>query len=274
MNVRATLSMTIAALVVGCLIGHFIPPLFTGETDEAAEQAETGKVAKKPARERHQTGNSADLNRLRARIRDLERQLADKTKAPDAEPAEEISPNGDERRKGPPTAAEMRARFEEMRVNDPERYTQITNNMAHWRARRQERVQNQFNLLANADTAHMTKAQRKVHESYQNLLARQEELHEIVNPNNTGTTDEQREAAFKELRENWRQLQKLQRTERDTLLTQTANSMGYTGEDAKEVVSAIKAVYEATGGGDRDGHGRHGRRGGPPPGGGGPGRGR
>ena len=126
--------------------------------------------------------------------------------------------------------------------------------MARWRTHRQERLQNQFDILASADTTHMTKEQRRVHETYQDLLVRQEELHELMNPNNANSTDAQREAAFKEMREIGHQLHDLQRTERDTLLTQTANSLGLRGQQAQEVVTAIKAVYEATGGGG----GRHG----------------
>ena len=194
----------------------------------------------------------------------LKRELAQRNDAAE-EPVEQPATNRVEgfRPFGPPpSAAEMRARFEEMREKDPEHYAQITNNMARWRAHRQERLQNQFDILASADTKHMTKVQRKVHETYQDLLARQEELHEMLNPNNADVTDAQREAAMKELRDNWHQLHDLQRAERDTLLTQTANALGYKGSDAKEVVDAIKAVYEATGGGGHRGPGGPGGRGG------------
>ena len=259
-----------AALVAGALLGYFIPKLTAKAPEpEANEEQAAGK---RPARPRSQSAHEADLNRLRARISKLEQEKSDLMKqlarrdAPPAaeEPVDGASTNRVERFPfgRPPSVAEMRARFEEMREKDPERYTQMTNNMAQWRARRQERLQSQFDILASADTRHMTKAQRKVHEDYQRLLARQEELHEMMNPDNTDFTDEQREAAFKEMRDIRHQLHDLQRTERDTLLTQTANALGYTGNDAQEVVSAIKGVYEATGGGHH----------GPPPGGpGGPG---
>ena len=207
--------------------------------------------------------NMAARNR-RPHSRDLKYQRAQQSEVPAVEETvAEPSTNRMDRFRpfGPPSAAEMRARFEEMRERDPERYAQITNNMARWQARRQERLQNQFDILASADTTHMTKEQRKVHETYQDLLVRQEELREMMNPNNADVTDEQREAAFGEMRDIGRQLHDLQRTERDTLLTQTANALGYQGDDAKEVVNAIKGVYEATGGGHHGG----------PPGPGGPG---
>ncbi len=260
MKKEHAIAVSAAALLVGALLGHYVPPMFNRPADEPAAPAKASEKRSDRARS-PQPNHVADLNRLRARIRDLERQLAERTdaaavteenvEAPATNRVEGFRPFG-----GPPSAAEMRARFEEMREKDPERYAQITNNMARWQSHRQERLQNQFDILASADTKHMTKAQRKVHEDYTRLLARQEELFELMNPNNTDVTDAQRDAAGKELRETWRQLHDLQRAERDTLLTQTANALGYKGQDAKEVVDAIKAVYEATGGGHH----------GPPPG--------
>ncbi len=269
MKARYTIIVAVAALLVGALLGYYIPQLVA--TPPEPEDNEEPTTGKHPPRPRSQSTHDADLNRLRARINKLEqekRDLMNQHAQRDAPPATEVLIDGAPTNRvdhppfgRPPSIAEMRARFEEMREKDPERYAQITNNMAQWRARRQERLQKQFNILADADTQHMTKAQRKVHENYQNLLARQEELHELMNPDNTDVTDEQREAAMKELHDNWHQLHGLQRAERDTLLTQTANALGYKGEDAKGVVDAIKAVYEATGGGGHRG----------PPGPGGPG---
>ena len=262
MKARFTIIIAVISLLTGGLLGYYIIPRRATKTPEPVTNKEEKVSSKRSDRNRSQSDHEADLNRLRAQIGKLERengalrrelaQRNDDTAA--EEPVEQPTTNRVEgfRPFGPPpSAAEMRARFEEMREKNPEHYAQITNNMAHWRARRQERLQNQFDILASADTKHMTKAQRKVHEDYQNLLARQEELFEVMNPNNTDVTDAQRDAAMKEMRENGHQLHDLQRTERDTLLTQTANALGYKGEDAKEVVNAIKAVYEATGGGHR-----------------------
>ena len=274
MKARFTIIIAVAALLVGGAIGYFVPPLFTRAPEPAAEEDEAKVPEKRPARNWQQSDLEAELKHLRKMNRDKDRQLADmksqlkqQGEGPTlTEPLNEPSTNRMERFRPfgrPPSAAEMRARFEEMRENDPERYAQITNNMARWQAHRQERLQNQFDILASADTTHMTKEQRKVHETYQDLLLRQEELREMMNPNNANISDEQREAAFGEMREIGHQLHDLQRTERDTLLTQTANSLGLRGQQAQEVVSAIKAVYEATSGG---------HHGGPPGGGpGGPG---
>ena len=252
-----------AALLVGVLLGYFVPQL----TSTAPEpEAKAGKATeKRRERNKQQSDHDADLNRLRARIRDLERQLAEQDAAASEEPVEQPATNHVEgtRRFGPPTFAEL----EEMRQNDPERYVQETNRIAQFRAGWQGRIQNQFDILASADTAHMTAKQRQVHEDYINLLARIDELGEQLNPL-ADVTEEQRKAAGQEMRESWHKLHELQRIERDTLLTQTANALGFRGRKAQEVVEGIKQVYEATGGGPWGRGGGRGRG----PGGGGRGR--
>ena len=264
MNTRSMAAVAVPAIVAGALMGYFIRPSAPDTPAEKQQPMHERQSAKKESR---RSERDADLDRLRSRVRDLERQLASAAAAAEQRVETQTS-NRAERvdapfRHGPPSAAEIRERMEAMRVNDPERYTQMTNNMARWKARRQERLQSQFNLLSNADTAHMTKSQRAVHARYLDLLAKEEELREMMNPDNTDITDAQRDAAFKEMRETSHELRKLEKEERDTLLTQTANALGLTGNDAAEVVSAIKAVYEATG---------HGGPGGPGGGPGGPGR--
>lgn len=252
--------IAIAALLVGAALGYFVPPLFSNAAEPTGEAAgeKTSLPEKRTRVQSSLRDHDADLNRLRSRIKSLESQLAERENNASEEPVGKPSTNRVEgfRPFGrPPSAAQMRAHFEEMRERDPQRYAQITNNMARWRTRRQERLQNQFELLASADTAHMTKEQQQIHETYLDLLVRQEELHELTNPDNADVTDEQRDAAFKEMREIGRQIHELQRAERDTLLTQTANSLGLRGKQAQEVVTAIKAVYEATGGSHRGPHG-------------------
>ena len=95
---------------------------------------------------------------------------------------------------------------------------------------------------------------------YRNRFIRKEEAEEIP------VTDEERQAAWKELRELHEQKGDLERAERNTLLAKAAESYGVKGAEAKELVETVKAVYEATqsgwGGGPhhRGGGGRRGRR--------------
>ena len=262
MNARYTIIVAIAALLVGALLGYYIPQLGAKAPD--SEDNEELADEKRPARARSRSTHEADLNRLRARITKLEqekRDLMNQFAQPDATPAAEeavdqpaTSRVEGTRRFGPPTFAEL----EEMRKNDPERYVQETNRIAQFRAGRQGRIQNQFDILASADTAHMTAKQRQVHEDYVNLLARMDELGEQLNPL-VDVTEEQRKAAGQEMRESRHKLHELQRIERDTLLTQTANALGFRGRKAQEVVEGIKQVYEATDDGWNRGPGGGGR---------------
>ncbi|MBO7685346.1 MAG: hypothetical protein J6V72_03120, partial [Kiritimatiellae bacterium] len=256
-TIAVTIIATIAAsLIAGALLGHFGPQLLVRKAEPAAKAE--GKTSEKRAdRSRSQSTHEADLNRLRARIKQLERQLAEQDAASE-EPVEQPATNRVEgfRRFGPPTFAEL----EDMRKNDPERYVQTTNRIAQFRAGWQGRLQHKFDILESADTAHMTEKQRKVHEDYISLLARIDELGEQLNPL-ADVTEEQRRAAGQEMRESWHRLHELQRIERDTLLTQTANALGFRGRKAQEVVEGIKQVYEATGGGGHWGRGGRGGRG-------------
>ena len=265
MNTRSALAVAVPALLAGALLGYFVLPLFSSAPPPA--EAETKAPEKRSARARTQPSreHDADLNRLRARIKQLERQLAEQDVAASEEPVEQPATNRVEgtRRFGPLSHAEL----EEVREKDPERYVQETNRIAQFRAGWQGRIQNQFDILASADTAHMTAKQRQVHEDYINLLARIDELGEQLSPL-SDVTEEQRKAAGQEMRESWHRLHELQRIERDTLLTQTANALGFRGRKAQEVVEGIKQVYEATGGGPWGRGGGRGRG----PGGGGRGR--
>ena len=256
MNTRSVLVVAAPALLAGALLGHFVPPLFSSAPAPAERETKTSERRSARTRTQPSREHDADLNRLRARIKQLERQLAEQDAAASEEPVDQPATNRVEgsRRFGPPTFAEL----EDMRKNDPERYVQTTNRIAQFRAGWQGRLQNQFDILESADTAHMTEKQRKVHEDYISLLARIDELGEQLNPL-ADVTEEQRRAAGQEMRESWHRLHELQRIERDTLLTQTANALGFRGRKAQEVVQGIKQVYEATGGGGPWGRGGRGR---------------
>ena len=147
----------------------------------------------------------------------------------------------------------------------PEQYAQMTNRMANFRAFGLRRAANRLDTLASVDTSRMNKKELAVHEKLQDLIAREQELHDIARPDNESTTDEERQAAWKELRELHEQKGDLERAERNTLLAKAAESYGVKGAEAKELVETVKAVYEATqsggGGGPHNrGGGRRGRR--------------
>lgn len=197
---------------------------------------------------------NADVSALRNRIKELERQLSKRdtalqaTKAPDpATPAADAVPSTrtDERR-GPPTAADMRARMEAIRKNDPQRYTQMTNRFARMNSWNRTRALNQLSILGRVDLSRLSGAEREVHDRYQEAVVRREELREMLNPQNEDITEEQRRELFREIRELDDSASKLAESERHTLLTQTVRDLGASESEANEFVEIISAIYEAT----------------------------
>ncbi len=258
-NKKILLVCTCVAFALGGVIGFWLRP---GATVPAAVSAETTPRPIKP-----KTPNeSSETQRLRARIRELERKLAQQkettptvvAETPPADKPAMAQPPDDDRPPRPPTVAEMRARMEALRTRDPQRYAQMTNRHARMRARRLLRTQNQLDILGSVDRTRLTAAERDVHDRYQEAVARREELREMLAPENTDMTEEQRHELFREMRDLDRTTRELANAERQTLLTRTAQDLGIAESDAKDFVETMSAIYEAT-----QSHGGPG--GGPPP---------
>lgn len=239
MNFKQSLIVALPALMCGALLGFLAAPT----TAPAPIEEETAE-APKPARQAKPATDDAALNRLRQRVKELERQLA----ARSTETAEPIEPGTNRppevaRREGPP---DFRSRMEDMRVNDPERYTQMTNRFASWRASHIQRVQDRLNLLASMDTSRMSPKQREDHLRYQELVARQTELGDQLRPGGAELSGDERRQMHQQLQQISHELNRLGDVERNTLLQQTALSFGLKGKNAAEAVETIKAVYQAT----------------------------
>ncbi len=242
MNFKQSLIVALPALMCGALLGFLAAPTTAPAPieEEAAENAE----APKPERQAKPATDDAALNRLRQRVKELERQLA----ARSTETAEPIEPSTNRppevaRREGPP---DFRNRMEDMRMNDPERYTQMTNRFASWRASHIQRVQDRLNLLASMDTSRMSPKQREDHLRYQELVARQTELGDQLRPGGAELSGDERRQMHQQLQQISHELNRLGDVERNTLLQQTALSFGLKGKNASEAVETIKAVYQAT----------------------------
>ena len=253
MNTKIILT-GIVSLAVGGVIGYLLQPApATPAQEERPHRARGARVA--------EVDQKDTINTLRKRVKDLEQRLAGMTEAAaaltNAPTATRVAQ--EPRGFGPPSAADMRARMEEMKKNEPERYAQMTNNMAQWRQRMSARTQDRLEFFASLDTASMSPKQRENHEKLQALLVRREELMRMMNPEDTSITDAQREKAHQEMRKTWEELHKLESAERDMLLRQTARNLGFKGEDVKEIVETVKTIYDATQGGG--GRGWHGGRG-------------
>lgn len=260
MNFKQCLIIALPALMCGALLGFLAAPTAASAPVEE-EPAETAG-APKAARQAKPAADDAALNRLRLRVKELERQLAvriDETAEP-VEPGTNRPPET-ARREGP-RGDGFRSRMEEMRVNDPERYTQMTNRFASWRASHIQRVQDRLNLLAAMDTSRMTPKQRENHLRYQELVARQTELGDQLRPGGAELSEEERHQMHQQFQQISHELNRLGEVERNTLLQQTALSFGLKGKNATDAVETIKAVYQATEGGWRGGPGGPGGPGG------------
>lgn len=263
MDKRTILVSAVPALLCGALLGYFIHPA------TPAPQAPDGKV-EQPAKKKtaRPVSDDAALNRLRKRIQDLERQLAEKNAAPEKKekvvetPPPPSQPAAQGEHRGPPTPEEMRAHMEEIRKNDPERYTRMTNHFANMRTHQLERAQNKLDILASVDVSRLNPKQRQIHEQYQDLIAQQEEIRNTAfAPDDGSVTDEQRRTAHQQMREIGQKLHNVAQQEREILLNQTARSFGVKGEAGKELVETVKAVYQATESWGGFGRGRGGRGG-------------
>lgn len=260
MNFKQSLIIALPALLCGALLGYLAAPA-------PAPVAEPEAKAERPTRKARPTTDVAAVSRLRARVAELEKQLA-ATKAPATaeKPAEtEEKQQAPQRPAGGP--GDFRARMEEMAKNDPERFAQMTNRFAQMRNDHLRRVQGKLDLLASFDTSRMTPRQRETHEKYQEFLAQQTELRDMMRPGGgmEEMSQEERQAAFEQLRSIDEHVHRLANEERDTLLQQAALSIGIRGQAANEAAETFKAIFNATEagmGGPGMGRGGRGGRGG------------
>lgn len=207
---------------------------------------------------------AATIRDLRKRIHELEARLAQEAAAAKELIAEDSTNRIDEargRRRGPPSMKEMRAFAEKMKVEDPERFAAMTNRFAKWQTERATREAAKTDFLSAIDTSKMTATAKEVHAQLLALTARQQEIEAQLRSDDTD--DDTRQALFNEMRQNEQQRRTLAVAERGTLLAQTAESLGYTGDDATEIVATIQSIYSATE--THGGHGPGGDAGAPPP---------
>ena len=257
------------ALLAGVAIGYFVK----NEPVAAVEPPKAEERAKKPVADK---GEEASVKALRARIADLEKQLAERASV---EKAMEIEPNVTSIVETVKSVAkdlepDFRDRLEEMKKNDPERYERMRSRFAQWRQSRAEQTRSKLEFLSSVNTAHMSAEAKKTHAALQELIAKREEIEtQLQDPD---LSLEERGNLMRQLWEGHGELQRLNGEERQNLIDATARELGFEGEDAKDVTSTIQEVIRVTdsgwGGGRRGGGPRGGDpRGGGPRGAGGPG---
>ena len=239
-----------AALIAGVAIGYFAAP--SGEKASAPSQDDGGYVAKSAISDE---GDAAALAALRARVKELEAQLAG-----DREEELVLISNvvdrvrGDRRGRGGQNPGEW---LEALQKTDPARYTQMTNRFAQWRNERLNRQQSKLDFLASIDTSHMSASARKTHERLQDLIVRREEIEDEMHAD-PNMSWEARGQVFARMREVDEEIHRLNGEERKTLLNETARELGLGKDDAAALSETIEDILSAT---DSNPFGRRGRGG-------------
>ena len=237
-----------AALFAGVAIGYFVK-----DEPIPAEEPKAEEKAKKPVADK---GDEASVKALRRRIAELERLIAEKDGESEIAISNAVAEAAKTRPSEPPRP-NWRERMEEMKKNDPERYTQMTNRFAQWRRDRAAQAQDRMEFLSSIDTSRMSAGEKKTHNALQDLIVRREELEQQLHQEDL--SDEERGRLMRELADSHRELVRLNGEERKNLFNETAKGLGFTGADAKEFTATIQEVIEAT---DSGWGGRH-HRGGP-----------
>lgn len=248
-------SPVVISLLAGAAIGFCFAP--SAGAPKTAPEKTSPKTVK--AESRPDEAAEKEMRVLRSRIKELEDMLA-KQGVEVEEMKEESSRR--ERRDRP---RDFRADMERLKKEEPERYAQITNSMAQFRRHRLERAQSKIDFLSSIDTSRMSPAMLKVHSDLQDMIEKREAAEEKMR-GFMDMTEEERREAFQEIGEIDGRIRELNRAERDNLLVQTAEALGFQGDDAAEIIDTVKSIYEATdsgwGFGGPGGPGRRGGRGG------------
>lgn len=253
---KSSLTIGAVALVAGAVLGYL-----GGRATTTAVPAADDGAADVPRKggaliaEVEDAGAAA----LRARIKELEALLAQAQTAKSEERIDERPAGGWlGGRDGRPSREEMRANFEKWKKANPEAFAKMEKRRQEFMQRRAERAQLKIDFLSSIDTSGMSRTARETHENLLALIAQREELEANMQPGDF-TDSEKMDEFFRQMRETDRAIREASEQERENLLRQTAEALGFSGDEATEIVDTVSEIYEAT----SNGFGRG--PGGPPP---------
>lgn len=255
---RLNFSVPVVALLAGTAIGFCLRgPVRSDGADapggDAPEAAKTSLIS--------ESGDGERVAVLRERVKELEGLLAE---AKEQKPSEERPQPEGGWRNGFRNHLE---RLERMKVEDPERYAQITNDMARMRSYRIARMRSKLDFLSSIDTSSLGAEAQETHNRLMELMAKSEELAQRLE---SGSLDD--ETSQNLMGEKFHadvELHGLYLEERANLFKETVRQLGYENDEANEIVALLSDIIEAT---DASRFGRHrggrhgmGGLGGPPP---------
>jgi hypothetical protein len=221
------------ALALGAGAGYFFSPRRNVPVAHETQREDAVDVKKID-----DGGMAASNAALRRRVEELESQLAEMEREKKSETAVAAAPST------PPPRESHSERMARMAKEDPARYTQMTNRFASWRRHRAEAARTRIDFLSSIDTSQMPSAAKKVHAQLQELVVEREELESALHQQ--GLSDEERGRLFGELRRTGAKMHELSMKERDNLLSETVRNLGFEGDDAGEIVTTVKEIFEAT----------------------------
>ena len=238
-----TIIVAVAALAIGAVAGWCVKPA-TAKTESAEMQKSARKARIAESKSRVKMVTTVVTNTVHDTVTNTVEVVRER-------------PNGPEG---------FMAELERLKKENPAEYASRTNRMASFRNRMLQRTENRLGTLASIDTTGWSQKQIATHERYQDLIAKREELMDILRPDSNATGAERKEA-MEQMRELSREIHRTGQAERETLMDQTLQILGYTGADAAEIKEAISTIYSTTQdrGGGPHGDRRGNRHGTPPP---------
>ena len=239
------------ALLVGVAIGYFVKDEPVAAKKSTAETAPMKVVTDK--------GKEATIKALRRRIAELEKLLANQDAYEESALSNEVAAVEH------PAPGDPQARLEDIKKNDPARYTQMTNRWAQWRQRQVEQAQSKLEFLSAIDVSRMGGKAQETHNALMELIVQREEL--IDQLHQEGVTKSERQQLWRQMRSVDRELNKLNGQERNNLIREAAKNAGVKGKMVQELTATIRDVIKATDGGPGPRHGGGGPRGPGGPGG-------
>lgn len=251
-----------AALLAGVAIGYFVGPQASSSPKPEAKEVAAPKGAIPEAKD------AGRVAALRARIRELESKLAGQSETPIKEASERRE--NQVPKKGDSVVFNSRSRkewIENMKKNNPNGYTAMTNAIANANRERLERHQKKLDFFSSIDTSGMSASFKATHAKLQDLIIQRETMDqgrdwESMTTEEMGEYHEKRRAIENEIAN-------LSEVERKNLITETAKELGFQGENAANFAATIQEIYDATetpGWWRRRQDGHHGGRGGRGPG--------
>lgn len=230
------IAVPVAALVAGAAIGYFAPH---GEKAAAAEQEKVAEA--KPA-----TTDNAELESLRKRNESLVRELAEmrnrlakamNAKAPDAKKPAEA-------KEGEDPFGKIDEDIAKWKKDNPELADEARASLKEFAAKLTNPTESKLDFLASLDTSWMNEEDKASYDDLMRLLAKQKELQTKLF--SLDVSQMERMQATMEYMSSTGAIKKRGGQMRKALLRRTVDVLGYSGDDASEIVDTVDGIYTAT----------------------------